>query len=78
MADLVINFKKALNRPQIVISKKVSKKAVERNRTKRIIREALRDLNLRKLNIRIIVKNNIAYLKKDQVRKIISQILPKL
>ncbi len=78
MADLVIDLKKSLNRPRITIPKKVAKKAVERNRIKRIVREALKDLKLQQVGLRIIVKNNIAGLKKDQVKKIISQILPKI
>lgn len=49
----------------IVVSKKVAKRAVDRNRIKRIIKEALRG----KTNegLKIIVRNNIANLKTQEV-----------
>ena len=53
-------------KPKIVVSKKVAKKAVDRNRIKRIIKEAIRKLEIEKKPT-IIVRTNIANLKTHQV-----------
>jgi len=52
----------------VVVSKKVAKKATERNRIKRIIKEAIRSLGYQKMGLNIIVKRNIADLKSSQVK----------
>ena len=58
----VIYLKNSLNFPRFafVVSKKYSKKAVERNRAKRILREAIRlslkeNINLQNLNYDIVI-----------------------
>ncbi|MBI2327126.1 ribonuclease P protein component [Candidatus Curtissbacteria bacterium] len=53
----------------IVITKKVAPKAVDRNRIKRIIKEALRSAKIQKGQLQIIVKRNIASLKSYQVKE---------
>lgn len=58
----------------IIVSKAVAKKAVERNRARRIIKEALRDLAYQD-GLIIIVKNNIASLKMQEVKKKLEKIL---
>lgn len=52
---------------KVVVSKKVAKRAVDRNRIKRITKEALRG----KTNegLKIIVRNNIANLKTQEVEQ---------
>lgn len=83
MNDFLILFKKtdkiqnpkALSKvegPRIVISKKVAKLAAHRNRIKRLFREALRELNFGKVQVTVIVKNNIADYKMNQVKKALS------
>lgn len=52
----------------IVVSKAVSKLAVERNRIRRTVKEALLSTGYRG-NLTIIVKNNIANLKMQEVRE---------
>lgn len=62
----------------IVVSKNVAQKAVDRNRIKRIIKEAQRSINLPAANYTIIVKKNIANLKTNQVQQILSKLLKKV
>ncbi|OGD93897.1 ribonuclease P protein component [Candidatus Curtissbacteria bacterium RIFCSPHIGHO2_01_FULL_41_44] len=56
-------------KPKVVISKKTVKKATDRNRIKRIIRQALDSLNLKDGQITVIIKKNIANLKMEQVKQ---------
>lgn len=60
-------------KPKIVVSKKVAILAVDRNRIRRIIKEALRNLNL-KQTLTIIVKRNIADKKTQEVQEILQAI----
>ena len=60
-----------------VVSKKVAPKAVDRNGIKRLVAESLRDQN-RKAQIIVIVKKNIAHLKKNQVKDKLTRMLQKL
>lgn len=69
--EFVLIFKKGLvfRKPLITISKKVAQKAVDRNRIKRIISEALRQLKLQKAEVQIIVRKNIKDAKTYQIQK---------
>lgn len=58
----------------VVVSKAVAKKAVERNRIRRITKEALRELGYQD-GLVIIVKNNIASLKMPEVKKKLENVL---
>lgn len=62
-------------KPKVVVSKKVAKRAVDRNRIRRITKEALRG----KTNegLKIIVRNNIANLKTREVEERLKKILNK-
>lgn len=62
----------------IIVSKKVVPKAHERNRIKRVITEALRTQLEIKGEVIIIVKENIAKLKTDQVAEILKIYLGKI
>lgn len=53
---------------RVVVSKKVAPKAVDRNRIKRIIKEAIKNLEPYKGSIVIIVKNNVENLKTQTVQ----------
>ena len=65
--DLVLKYQKSGGQKStIVVSKAVSQRAVDRNRIKRITKEALRKLG-RQEGLVIIVRNNIAHLKTAQV-----------
>ena len=66
-----------LPKASIIVSKNVAKKAVDRNRIKRIIREAQRKINLPASNHTVIVKKNIADLKTDQVKELLIKHLNK-
>ena len=66
-----------LPKAAVVVSKNVAKKAVDRNRIKRIIREAQRKVNLPVSNYTVIVKKNIADLKTDQVKELLIKHLNK-
>lgn len=61
----------------ITITKKVAPKAVDRNRIKRIIKEALRSAKIDKAQLQVIVKKNIASLKSYQVKEKIEKFLKK-
>lgn len=62
-------------KPTIVVSKKVAKRAVDRNRIKRITKEALRGKTQE--GLKIIVRNNIANLKTQEVEQRLKKILNK-
>lgn len=74
--DLIVIFGKldANKKPQIVISKKIAKKAIDRNRIKRIIREAQRNIKAENIK-RIIIKKNIADLKSTQIAENLARLL---
>jgi len=61
--------------PVIVVSKKITKKATERNRIRRIIKEALASVGCKNKNVAVIVKRNIASLKMNQVKKVLSTLI---
>lgn len=74
--DLIVKpqKKEAKQKLTVVVSKKVAKKAVDRNRIRRIIKEAVRQLNYRK-GLVIIVKNNIADLKTQEITRKLTQLI---
>lgn len=73
--DLILKRSRSKNQETtIVVSKAVSKKAVDRNRIKRMIKEALRELNLDPGHA-IIVKTNIANLKTRQVKEKLEKVI---
>jgi len=59
----------------IVVSKKVAARAVDRNRIKRLIKEALRQIMTENYMLKIIVKNNVADAKMTQVKNQLSTLL---
>lgn len=59
----------------IIVNKKVAPKAVDRNRIKRIIYEALAKQNKFKGEIIIIVKNNLANKNTNQVQEILEKLI---
>lgn len=61
----------------IVVSKKVAKLAVDRNRIKRLFKEALRSLNYQDQDLAIIVRKNIAGHKMDQVKGALKKLIEK-
>ena len=65
----------------IVVSKKVAAKAVERNRTRRIVAQSIRT-NLDDINFEgelvIIVKKNLSELKTPQITKLMLNLIHKL
>lgn len=61
----------------IVVSKKVAKLAVDRNRIKRLFKEALRSLNYQDQDLTIIVQKNIAGQKMDQVKGALKKLIEK-
>lgn len=73
--DLIVKPNSASARITIAVSKKVAKRAVDRNRIKRIIREALRKNDTLKEPAVFILKKNIASLKSYQVEQLIKEVL---
>lgn len=64
-------------KPRIVISKKIARLAVDRNRIKRLFREALTSINIEGQAVTVIIKKNIAESKKGQIVKDIENLLKK-
>jgi ribonuclease P protein component len=65
-------------RAAVIINKRVAPKAVDRNRIRRVVTESLKDkLNLGG-DLKILVKYNIANLKKDAVESKLADLLAKL
>ena len=78
---VVLDPKKGILKATTIVSKKVAKKAVDRNRIKRLISESIRQ-NLEKINFEgslvFIVKKNIAGLKKNQIEDKILKLITKI
>ena len=79
--ELIAQSRKGVLKTAIVVSKKTAKKAVERNRIKRLISERIRK-NLDNIKfegkLAIIVKENIASLKQAQIEEKIVKLINKL
>lgn len=69
--DLVLIFKKnpGAYKLTIIITKKIAPRAVDRNRIKRLLKEALRQLNRPQGEVKIIAKSNMSGLKMEDVLK---------
>lgn len=78
--DFVIKYQKSTGpfKATVSISKKTAKRAVDRNRIKRTTTEALRGLKLQDLQLVVIVKENIADLKVEEVKKRLELVLKKI
>lgn len=76
----VLKFKKTEGpfKAAIVVSKKVAKKAVDRNRIKRIITQALTQTIVPNLDLVIIVKENIASKKTQEIKLELEAALKKI
>lgn len=62
----------------VIVTKRTAPRAVDRNRIRRLVTESLKDkLNLGG-NLKILVKTNIANLKKDAVESKLTDLLKKL
>ena len=72
--DFALYFKELGAKIDIIVTKKVAPRAVDRNRIKRLIKEALQHLNS-KNGLKIIVRRNIAGLKEQEVQSKIAQLL---
>ena len=70
-------FKKGEQKIVCVIPKKVSKKAVDRNRMRRLIKESLTGQNFTNQLV-IVVRNNFASLKLSEVQPSLIQMVKKL
>ena len=66
-------IRKTSGNGNIVVTKKTATKAVDRNRIKRIIKEALRALNIDQGKFQIIIRRNIAKLKTHQIKTVIEK-----
>ncbi len=67
--DFTIVIDKSTRRLQVVITKKVAQRAVDRNRIRRIFKEALKSHDFKKNQIRVIVRKNIAGLKSQELEQ---------
>lgn len=59
---------------RIIVSKKTAPRAVKRNRMRRMVREALRSLNL-KDNLKIVIKNDFSDAKMSDVKEKLIKLL---
>ena len=77
--DFILTFTKtqADFKAAVTISKKIAKKAVDRNRIKRITLEAIKELDIKNGNLTVSVRKNISTLKSPQVKQIIKGIINK-
>ena len=75
---LIARRKQAGFKLAVIISKKVAPKAVDRNRSRRIVSEALRGQSVFFGELLVIVNKNIARFKTEEVYKKLSPLLVKL
>ena len=77
--NFVLTFQKTEEdfKAAVVVPKKAAKKAVDRNRIRRIIQEAVKELGFKKGNVIIFVRKNMAELKKDETKKLLEDIINK-
>lgn len=75
--DFILIFRKGQvkTKPIIAVSKGIVHKAVERNRIRRIISEAIRQLKIQEGELTVIVKKNIAAAKSTEVAAKISALI---
>src|SRR3989344_4756478 len=75
---LIARRKQAGFKLAVIISKKVAPKAVDRNRSRRIVSEALRGQSVFFGELLVIVNKNIARFKTEEVYKKLSSLILKL
>lgn len=75
--DLILKPDTGESKVTIAVSKKVAKRAVDRNRIKRIIKEALRKTDTHQSSMTFKVKKNIVGLKSYQIEEKLKNLLPK-
>lgn len=74
--NFLVKFAKTLTHKEtIIVSKAVAKRAVDRNRIKRITKAALREFGDNQASIVLIAKNNIANLKTQDVYEELKKVL---
>ena len=78
--DLVLIFrgKPGAFKLTIVVTKKIAPRAVDRNRIKRLLKEAFRKPTQLEGEVKLIVKSNISGLKLDDVLKKLELLLAKI
>ena len=78
--DLVLFFKKKPGALMltIVVTKKIAPRAVDRNRRKRLVKEAFREFTQLEGEIKIIVQSNMSGLKLDGLLKKLEPLLEKI
>ena len=78
--QFTIRFRKTASdfKAAVVVSKATAKKAVDRNRIRRITTEALKTLQITGLDLIVVVKENINDQKPDQVAKSLKGVLSKI
>lgn len=74
--DLILKPDTGDGKITVAVSKKVARRAVDRNRIKRIIKEALRKTDTNKSSMTFLVKKNIAGVKSYQIAEKIKNLLP--
>lgn len=72
---MILKFQRQGSKNTIVISKSVAKKAVDRNRIKRITREAIRSIKDMPTGYTVIIRENIAGLKTPQIKEMLEKLL---
>lgn len=72
--QIVLKLKNAAG-ANIVVPKSVSKKAVDRNRIRRIIKEAQRAIGEKATGYTVIVRDNIAELKTEKVKEMLLKLI---
>ncbi len=73
--DFSLIYQKSDKPLQIVVSKRVAKKSVDRNRIRRIFKEALKEIGAKEVQIKIIVRQNIAGTKSGELAEKLKQLI---
>lgn len=76
--QLIVSPKVNTFKVATVVSKKVAPKAVDRNRIKRLVSQAMGENQSLQAEVIVIIKKNISHLKKDQVKDKLTRMLQKL
>ncbi|MCR4324699.1 MAG: ribonuclease P protein component [Candidatus Curtissbacteria bacterium] len=72
---IVLHKNQEVFKAAVVVSKKTAKKAVDRNRIRRITTEAIKELGLKNCELTVIVKNNISEQKTEKVKEALKDLL---
>lgn len=74
--ELILKFHEGKGvKKAVVVSKNVAQKAVDRNRIKRITREAIRQIKDMPTGYTVIIRKNIAGLKTPQIKEMLEKLL---